>query len=55
MLHYAITFTIMNETKWTPFFIHWYFQNHHNIVLTEGLMNNMMASRKKTEGIKVNK
>ena len=55
MIHYAIILTFMNETKWTPFFIHWYFQRNHNIVLTEGIMTNMAADKKRTEVTKINK
>jgi len=54
MIHYAIFLTFLNETKWTPFFVHWYFQKNHNIVLTQGIMTNMYVDKKKKEGIKTN-
>ena len=33
----------------TPFFIHYFFTTNYNIVLTEGIMKNMAAEKKKLE------
>ena len=33
----------------TPFFVHYIFLKNYNIVLTEGIMKNMAAEKKKLE------
>ena len=46
--------TFLNEAKWTTFFIHWHFQKNYNLVLTEGIINNLAADKKRTDVIKKN-
>ena len=41
--------TFLNEVKMTPFFVHYIFSKNYNIVLTEGIMKNMAAEKKKLE------
>ena len=49
MFPHAFLFAILNLIKFTPFFIHLYFQNKHNIVLTQTIMKKMAADKKKND------